>query len=232
MEKRAHEAKAPPGTGPRSGDGGTDGRLVVGVTGGIASGKTAVTKMLEEMGAPVIDFDVVAREVVEPGKAAYQDIVAYFGDGILQADRTIDRKKLSGIVFQDREKRKKLEGFTHARIALEYIRQSNDIAARRPNAIIQVAVPLLIEANLQHLFHKILVVYVPRETQIARLTLRDGISREEAERILAAQMPIDDKLRHADFVIHNEGTLEETRRQVEALWKSLQQLQSCKQAAG
>jgi dephospho-CoA kinase len=226
MEKKADEVKAAPAPGPRARDDGTDRPLVVGVTGGIASGKTAVTRMLEEMGAPVIDFDVVAREVVEPGQPAYQDIVSCFGEQILQEDRTIDRKKLSRIVFQDAEKRKKLEGFTHPRIAMEYLRQSDEIAGRHPDAIIQVAVPLLIEANLQHLFHKILVVYVPRETQIERLTLRDGISREEAERILAAQMPIDEKLRHADFVIRNEGPLEQTRRQVEALWRTLLQLQT------
>ena len=204
--------------------GGTDRRLLLGVTGGIASGKTAVCRMLEEMGAPVLDFDVIAREIVEPGKPAYQQIVSCFGAGVLQADGTLDRKKLSRIVFQDQEQRKRLESITHPRIAMEYARQADEIFARNPDAIIQVAVPLLLEANMQHLFHKVLVVYVRRETQLERLMLRDGISRQEAENILAAQLPIDEKLAHADFVIDNEGTLEETRKQVEVLWELLQKL--------
>jgi len=202
-----------------------DGRLLLGVTGGIASGKTAVANMLEQMGAPVIDFDVLAREVVEPGKPAWKEIVGYFGDQVLLEDGTLDRKKLSGIVFKDREKRKRLEGFTHPFIGAAYVQQADAIAAGNPDAIIQVVVPLLIEANMQHMFHKILVVYVPRETQIERLSQRDGIPREEAENILAAQLPIDEKVGVADFVIKNGGSLEDTRKQVETLWETLQELQ-------
>jgi len=204
----------------------TDRRLLLGVTGGIASGKTAVAEMLEELGAPIIDFDVLARQVVEPGRPAYREIVSFFGEQVLQEDRTLDRKKLSRLVFQDLEKRKKLESFTHPQIGMEFIRRANEIAAGNPDAIIQVAVPLLIEVNMQHLFHKILVIHVPRETQIERLMLRDGIGREEAESILAAQLPIDEKIGYADFVIRNEGSLEETRKQVQALWDSLRKLQA------
>jgi dephospho-CoA kinase len=200
---------------------GKDNRLLVAVTGGIASGKSAVSKMLEKLGAPVIDYDVIAREIVEPGKPAWKDIVACFGEDVLKEDRRIDRKKLSDIVFRDMEKRKKLEGFTHPRIIEEAERQADEIARKNPKAIIQVAVPLLIEINIQHKFHKVLLVYVPRETQIERLLKRDAITREAAESILRAQMPIDEKLRYADFVIHNEGTLDETARQVEQVWEEL-----------
>jgi len=197
----------------------------VAVTGGIASGKSAVSKMLEELGAPIIDYDVIAREIVGPGKPAWKDIVGYFGEQVLGADRKIDRKKLSDIVFRDAEKRKKLESFTHPRIIEEAAKRANGIAEKNPNAIIQVAVPLLIEINLQYQFHKVLLVYVPREIQIERLIKRDGITREAAASILKAQLPIDEKLGYADFVIHNEGTLEETRRQVEEVWEELKQRQ-------
>jgi len=206
---------------------GKDNRLLVAVTGGIASGKSAVSKMLEKVGAPVIDYDVVAREIVEPGKPAWKDIVAWFGEDVLEEDRRIDRKKLSDIVFRDTEKRKKLEGFTHPRIIEEAERQADEIARKNPKAIIQVAVPLLIEINIQHKFHKVLLVYVPRETQIERLLKRDAITREAAESILRAQMPIDEKLKYADFVIHNEGTLDETARQVEQVWEELKKCLKC-----
>jgi dephospho-CoA kinase len=177
--------------------------------------------MLEDLGAPIIDYDVIAREIVEPGKPAWKDIVAYFGEQVLKANRQIDRKKLSDIVFRDMEKRKKLESFTHPRIIEEEAKQANRIAEKDPNAIIQVAVPLLIEINIQYKFHHVLLVYIPREMQIERLIKRDGITREAAESILKAQLPIDEKLGYADFVIHNEGTLEETKRQVEEVWEEL-----------
>jgi len=206
---------------------GEDNRLLVAVTGGIASGKSAVSKMLEKLGAPVIDYDVVARDIVEPGKPAWKDIVAWFGEDVLEEDRRIDRKKLSDIVFRDTEKRKKLEGFTHPRIIEEAERQADEIARKNPKAIIQVAVPLLIEINIQHKFHKVLLVYVPRETQIERLMKRDAITRAAAESILRAQMPIEEKLKYADFVIHNEGTLDETARQVEQVWEELKKCLKC-----
>ncbi len=199
-------------------------RLLLGVTGGIASGKSTVAEMLEELGAPMIDLDVIARQVVEPGKPAFDEIVDYFGKQVLQEDGYIDRKKLSGIVFSDPEKRKKLESLTHPRIMEEMARQVNEIAERAPGSIIQVVVPLLIELNLQYVFHKILVVHIPPEMQIDRLAERDGISKEEAANILKAQLPIDEKVGYADFVIHNDKTPEETRKQVEELWETLKGL--------
>ena len=204
---------------------GKDNRLLLGVTGGIASGKTTVSNMLKEMGAPIVDFDVIAREVVEPGKPAWKEIVDFFGKQILAEDGNLDRKKLSNIVFRDLEKRKKLENFTHPRIHEEYIKQINDIAKKDPDAIIQVAVPLLIELNMQYIFHKLMVVYIPEEMQIERLAERDGISKEDAANILKAQLPIDEKKGYADFVISNEGSLEETRQQVTDLWKTLKKVQ-------
>jgi dephospho-CoA kinase len=204
---------------------GTDNRLLLGVSGGIASGKTVVADMLQEQGAHIIDFDILARQVVEPEQPAWKEIVNYFGEQVLDENGTIDRKKLSDIVFKDLEKRKKLESFTHPRISEAFIKQINEITSKDPNAIIQGVVPLLIEVNLQYLFHKVLMVYVPREVQIKRLMDRDGISEEEAAQRLHAQLPIDEKLGYADFVIYNDKSLEETRRQVEALWESLKKIQ-------
>jgi len=210
---------------------GEDNRLLLGVTGGIATGKTTVANMLRELGAPIIDFDLIARQVVEPGKPAYEQIVAFFGKQILQEDGTIDRKKLSDIVFRDMEKRKKLESFTHPQIGVEFLRQIGEITIADPNAIIQVVIPLLIEINMQYMFHKLLLVYTSREMQIQRLVVRDGISEEEAGRILLAQLPIDEKVPFADFVIRNEKGLDETRKQVEDLWKELKRIQGERKAA-
>ncbi|MDD5203784.1 MAG: dephospho-CoA kinase [Desulfobacterales bacterium] len=200
-------------------------RLLVAVTGGIASGKSTVSGMLEVLGAPLIDLDILARQVVEPGKPAWEEIADYFNREILLPDGRIDRKRLSDIVFLDSEKRKKLESFTHPRIFEEMCRLVDEIAARTPDAIIQIGIPLLFELNLQHRFHKILLVFARREVQVSRLMERDGISRTSAENILKAQLPIEEKVGSADFVIHNDGSLEETRRQVEAVWKQLKEEQ-------
>jgi dephospho-CoA kinase len=204
---------------------GRDGRLLVGVTGGIASGKSTVARMLEELGAPVIDFDLLSRVVVEPGRPAWKEIVAYFGEQVLLADKTLDRKKLSEIVFRDPEKRKRLEGFTHPRIYEEFVRLVKEYAARTPKVIIQVVIPLLAEANLQYLFHKLLLVYIPEEVQVQRLVERDPITREMARNILSAQLPIEEKKGYADFIVDNSGALEETRRQVETIWRRLKEFQ-------
>jgi dephospho-CoA kinase len=204
---------------------GNDRRILLGVTGGIASGKSTVARMLEELGAPIIDFDLLSRVVVEPGKPAWQDIVSFFGEQVLLPDQTLDRKKLSEIVFRDMEKRKKLEGFTHPRIHGEFVRLVKEHTARNPAVIIQVVIPLLIEVNLQYLFHKLLLVYIPQETQILRLMERDGISREMAQSILAAQLPIDEKRAYADYIIDNSGSLEETKKQVQEVWEKLKDFQ-------
>jgi dephospho-CoA kinase len=199
--------------------------LLLGVTGGIASGKTVVAEMLEALGAPLIDFDLLARQVVEPGKPAFKEIVGYFGKQILHEDGTLDRKKLSKIIFQDPEKRTHLEGITHPPIYEAFFKRVSDITDKDPAAIIQAVVPLLIEKNLQSMFDKVLVVYVPEAQQIERLVERDGITREEAVQILRAQLPIDEKLAYADFVVNNEASVEETRKQVEEIWLEVKRLQ-------
>lgn len=199
--------------------------LLIGLTGGIASGKSTVAHMLEEMGSHVIDFDMLARRVVEPGRPAWKKIVDYFGRDILQGSGEIDRKRLSRIIFGNSEKRKRLEGFTHPFIADEFTGHVDEIASSDPDAIINAVVPMLFEAGMQALFHKVVVVYIPREEQIKRLIERDGISEGDAVNILNAQMHIDEKIRQADFIINNENSIEETKRQVHDLWNTLRRLQ-------
>jgi len=199
--------------------------LLLGVTGGIASGKTTVANMLKDLGAHTIDFDIIARHVVEPGKQALKEIIAYFGEQVILKNGHLDRKKLSGIVFQDKEKRKKLESITHPYILEEFTRRVSEIAKKNPYAIIQAVIPLLFEVNLQHLVHKILVVYVPKERQIERLVARDGITKNEAANILRAQLPISEKVIYSDFMINNDCPVEETKKQVEDLWQTLNIIQ-------
>jgi dephospho-CoA kinase len=195
--------------------------ILVGLTGGIATGKSVVATMLEELGAPMIDFDLLARRVVEPDTPAWREIVSYFGERVIREDRTLDREKLAEIVFADPEKRKRLESFTHPRIREEYVADVRSIRRSDPDAIIQAVVPLLIESNLQSIFDHVVVVYVPVDVQLARLIRRDGLTREAAKARLQAQIPISDKTEHADTVIDNSGPLENTRRQVEELWQRL-----------
>ncbi len=196
--------------------------MLLGVTGGIACGKTTVTNILEELGAPIIDFDLIARQVVEPGTHALRKIVVYFGKHVLREDGALDRKKLSKIVFHDFEKKKILESFTHPPIYEEFFKQVDKITEKDPAAIIQVVVPLLIELNLQYMFQKVLVVYIPKDQQIERLANREGITEDEAANMLRAQLPIDEKVGYADFVVYNQGPVAETRKQVIDIWEELQ----------
>ncbi len=197
------------------------GLLLIGLTGGIASGKSAVSEMMRELGSFIIDFDILAREVVMPGKPSYEYIVEYFGADILKSDNTVDRKQLSNIVFKNSEKRRRLEAFTHPFIWKEFIGQVKEISSGHKRAIVTAVIPLLIEGGKESIFDRIVLVYASPEIQIKRLMERDGITRQEALRILNAQMPIDAKIKKADFVIKNESTLEKTKKEVEALWKSL-----------
>ena len=207
---------------------GNDNRLLLGVTGSIATGKSTVAKMLEELGAPIIDFDELSRLVVEPDKPAWQDIVSFFGEQVLSEDRTLNRDKLREIVFRDMEKRKKLESFIHPRIGEEFNNLVKEFTDKDPNAIIQVVIPLLIETSMQALFHHLLMVYAPEEVQKKRLMARDNLSEEMAMNMIRSQISSDDKRGYCDLVIENTGSLEETKKQVEELWKKLKELQKQK----
>jgi dephospho-CoA kinase len=195
--------------------------LNVGLTGGIASGKSTVARMLAEKGAVLIDFDELAHAVQEPEGSVWREIVRHFGEEILHEDRTIDRRKLGETVFADREKRELLNRLVHPAIFEEWQRRLAEIQVRRADAIVVSDIPLLIEAGLKGMVDLVLLVYITPEKQIRRVMARDGFSREEAERRLAAQMPIEEKLRWADIVIRNGGSPEETRRVVSEVWMEL-----------
>lgn len=195
--------------------------VVAGLTGVIASGKSTVSTKLAQLGAKLIDFDLIARQVVEPGKPAYTDVVKYFGTQVCREDGTLDRKKISDIVFKDMEKRKKLEEFTHPRIYEEFFRQLAGFGKEDPTAVVIVDIPLLVELNLMYLFKKIIVVSVSPETQKKRLMERDGIDAEEASRIIASQLPAKEKTGFADWVIENDGDKADTLEQVERLFEEL-----------
>lgn len=199
--------------------------LLLGVTGSIATGKTTVARMLEELGAPMIDFDVLSRVIVEPDKPAWRDIVSFFGEQVLLVDRSLDRDKLRELVFRDLEKKKKLESFTHPRIGSEFTRLVQQHVAEDPRAIIQAVVPLLIETNMHPLFHNVLMVYAPEEEQKRRLMERDGISEEMAMNMISSQLCVEEKKGYCDLIIDNSGSLEDTREQVVELWKKLKQIQ-------
>ncbi|MGD9138466.1 MAG: dephospho-CoA kinase, partial [Desulfobacterales bacterium] len=204
---------------------GSDNRLLLGVTGSIATGKSTVAAMLEALGARTIDFDVLSRVVVEPGKPAWKDIVAFFGEQVLHEDQSLDRGKLRDIVFKDMEKKKKLESFQHPRIGEEFIELVKQYAREDPNAIIQVVVPLLIEVNMHPLFHNLLMVYATEAEQKRRLMRRDGASEEMAMSMIRSQLSAEEKKGFCDLIVDNSGSLKETRSQVENIWHKLKQIQ-------
>ena len=187
--------------------------LRIGLTGGIASGKSTVADLFAELGAAIIDTDVIAREVVAPGQPALEEIAEEFGASVIGADGALDRAALRSIVFSDNQARKRLEAITHPRIGEETRRQS-DLAAGPYQLIV---VPLLVDSALRSFVDRVLVVDCEENTQIKRLVARDGGSEADARRILAAQASRTERLEIADDVIRNDGGVPELRRQVAAL---------------
>lgn len=195
--------------------------LNVGLTGGIACGKSTVAQMFVRRGGHLIDFDKLAHEVQVPDMPAWQDVVGYFGSDILQPDRHIDRNKLAAVVFNNPEKLRKLNSMVHPRVFEQWCLRLEKIKALNPHAIVFADVPLLFEGGMQHLFDLTILVMIEPEEQIERLMTRSGVSRQDAESRLKSQMPIHDKIRLADIVIENRLTVRETEKRVEGLWKDL-----------
>ena len=193
---------------------------VFGLTGGIGSGKSPVARLFRKEGIPVVDADRISREVTLSGKPAHAAIVRSFGTGILLPDGRIDRKKLGAIVFADPGKRAELEAITHPRI-MEGIREAVSALAAAGHAIAIVEAALIHEKGRQGLFEAVIGVGCDREMQVERLMRRDGISRQEALRILSAQMDPGEKTRASDYVIDNSGDLATTRARVRALARKL-----------
>jgi len=202
--------------------------LVAGLTGGIASGKSTVVRMFAAEGGWVIDLDELSRYVVEPCKPAWHDIVSCFGETILSKDGTLDRKCLGSIVFADSGKRKELEQIVHPRVFGEYRSRLKQILEKDSKAIVIADIPLLMEIDMQKRFEKVIVVYAPPESQVARLVQRNGLSQKAALDRLKSQMPIGEKAKAADFVIDNTGPLDETRRQVKRVYAALKVLEKDK----
>lgn len=195
--------------------------MIIGLTGGIGSGKTAVSDRFNALGIHVVDADIAARTVVEPNKPAWLDIKEYFGADVLLTDQTLNRTWLRQQVFADQEKRKKLEEFTHPRIRDEIIRDLNS----SKSAYTLLASPLLIESGQAALVSKVIVVDVPEAVQIERTCSRDNNDIEQVRRIIAAQLPREQRLSHADWVIDNSQPLETLDSRIEALHQELLQLQ-------
>lgn len=187
--------------------------VVIGLTGGIASGKSTVSNMFRELCIPVIDADVIAREVVEPGKKAYNNIGEVFGKEVLQENGELDRAKLGSIVFHDEEKRMQLNRIVHPAVREEMNEQKEKYIREQRDAVV-LDIPLLFESKLTELVHRTLVVYVDGETQLTRLMDRNGFTEEEAKARISSQMPLKEKVALADYVINNNGTIEETRAQL------------------
>lgn len=192
---------------------------VIGLTGGIASGKSLVSAVLRKLGAKIVDADEVARLVVEPGTAGWAEIRREFGDKVLNPDGSINRKALGGIVFANPAQLAKLNKITHPHI-LNYFRNELDSFREQKGApALVLDVALLIESGFYRLVDEVWLVVVSREVQISRLIERDGISREQALQRINCQMAVEEKQKYADIVIDNSGSLESTRQKVETLWK-------------
>lgn len=193
---------------------------ICGLTGGIASGKSTVARRLRELGVPVVDADAIAREVVEPGTPALEEIVASFGAVVLDPDGRLDRKALAARVFGDDAARKTLEAIVHPRVA-ERTRERFAQLEAAGERLAVYDVPLLVEKGLHAVFRPVVVVALSEEEQIRRAIARDGATEAEVRARIAAQLPLAEKVAVADHVIDNAGSVEATLAQVDALVSAL-----------
>lgn len=193
---------------------------MVGLTGGIASGKTTVAKIMKRLGAAIVDADALSREVVEPGRDAWKAIVDTFGAEVLRPDQTLDRQKLRAVIFNNSTARKKLESIIHPRVRALAEERINQQAAAGYELVVY-EVPLLFEGNLHEWLRPVVLVACDADVQRQRLQQRDRLTPEEAQKHIDAQMSLEEKRRLADYVIENDGDLESLERQVEAVLKRI-----------
>ncbi|OAB43888.1 dephospho-CoA kinase [Paenibacillus antarcticus] len=196
----------------------------IGLTGGIATGKSTVSSLLVKKGAMLVDADAIAREVMLPGHPVLAAVAEFFGQGILQEDGTLDRKKLGSIVFDDKEALKALNNMSHPEIRKEIRKRMMELQTAYPERLVVVDIPLLYESGLQSMFEEVWVVYAPRDVQMERLMKRDLLSFGQAETRLQSQMDIEDKKSSADRVIDNSHSLEATEQQVNECWLQMRLL--------
>lgn len=188
--------------------------FILGLTGGISSGKSAVSQCFKEKGIPVVDADAIAREVVKPRTPGLSKIIAHFGSSILTEERKLDRKKLGEIIFNDDNEREILDNILRQEIELKMDEELEKLK-REHHELIIMDIPLLFEANYESKCDEIMTVFVSQKTQLSRLMLRDNISEEQALARINSQMPIVDKALLSDVIIDNEGTIENTKLQVD-----------------
>jgi dephospho-CoA kinase len=195
--------------------------LLVGLTGGIATGKSTVSEILRRLGAEIIDADQLARDVVEPDQPALRGIVAEFGRDVVSPDGRLDRKRLGAIVFADPDRRKRLEALTHPAIRARFQARLDELATRGFAGIVIYDAPVMIEAGGYKDMDRLVVVVTDETTQAARLRTRDGTDEAEGRRKIASQMPLAEKAKLADYVIDNSGDLEATAARVRRVFAAL-----------
>jgi dephospho-CoA kinase len=186
--------------------------LLVGLTGGIASGKSLVARVFKDLGAHVIDADRIVHDLLQPGQNVWQEVVDHFGKGILLPDKCIDRRKLGDVVFTDAEKRDWLNRCIHPKVFAAFSAHVKHLRDRQPAAIVVFDAVLLIETGYNLNMDKTVVVYAKQEQQIERLSSRNGFGRSHALARIQSQMSLEQKLGHADYIIYNTGTREQTEK--------------------
>jgi len=197
--------------------------LIVGLTGGIVGGKSTVASMFRDLGAKIIDADILGHSVILPYKPAWKKIVKLFGEDILGNDLTIDREKLGKIVFADQALLKKLNKITHPEI-IKLIKKEINLARNKTHnqeKILVIDAALIYEAKIDKIMDKIIVVYIDEDEQIKRLIKRNNLSKDEALQRVKSQIPMKEKIKMADYVIDNNDTLDKTKKQVETIWQEL-----------
>ena len=192
--------------------------LIVGLTGGIASGKSLVARVFKDLGGTVIDADRIVHELLEPDQDVWREVVQYFGKDIQRPDKTIDRRKLGAIVFSHPDKRSWLNACLHPRVFSVYTAQVAHLRMRSPDALLFFDAALLIEAGYHRNMDKLIVVYAEPEQQVERLMIRDAFTRDEALLRISCQMPLGEKKMLADYVIDNSGVREKTEQQARELF--------------
>ena len=200
--------------------------LIIGLTGGIVSGKSTVAKMFQKLGAKIIDADRIGHEVILPNKPAWRKLIKSFGKGILKEDLTIDRKKLGNLVFNDIKLLKKLNEITHPEIKKIIIKEINKFKDdnRLYNKIMIIDAPLIYEASMDYLMEKIILVQLNEKEQIKRLAVRNIFTREESLKRINSQIPNKEKTEKADYIINNNNSVEKTKEQVIKIWQEIVKL--------